>query len=49
MKIINYKTKQELSDAAKLRNEELYETDISFSFRLFEYKQCTELHIYYKH
>lgn len=30
------------------KNQEILETPVSFYFRIFENKQCTELHIFYK-
>jgi len=53
MKIINYKSIEELKKAADLNNMCVMESPTSYSFRIFGYdnkrftgaKKCTELHI----
>jgi hypothetical protein len=47
MKIIKYQTAKEIVQKAILGNYELFFTDISISFRIFENKNTKELHIHY--
>lgn len=38
----------QLQKVATEKNQKILETPVSFYFRIFEDKQCTELHIFYK-
>lgn len=38
----------QLQKVATEKNQEILETPVSFYFRIFVDKQCTELHIFYK-
>lgn len=48
MKQKTYSHFWQLKKVAAEKNQEILETPISFYFRIFENKQCTELHIFYK-
>jgi hypothetical protein len=48
MKTITYTTFHSIAKEANKRGVSLYETNTSYSFRIFEGKNCTELHIYQK-
>jgi len=43
-----YSSYSKLEKAAKEKGKKVEETPVSFYFRIFENKQCTELHIFYK-
>mgnify|MGYP001557633117 CR=1 FL=1 len=43
-----YKHFFQLQKVATEKNQEILETPVSFYFRIFENKQCTELHLFYK-
>lgn len=49
MEIIHYQELDKLRKSAIRLGKEVLETDVSYSFRLFDNKQTTELHILYKH
>lgn len=48
MKTIRYTTLTELKAAAKENNIDVYETSVSYSFRIFENGLTKYLHIMYK-
>jgi hypothetical protein len=48
MKVIEYSNIEVLINAAKMHQKEIFETDASLSFRVFQNKKCIELHIYRK-
>lgn len=48
MKIIKYDTLPDLQQSALLLKQEVYETFVSYSFRIFENKNTKELHVFYK-
>ena len=48
MIIRKYRSLDAIQHAAKVSNVELFETNVSYSFRVFEDKQTTFLHIFYK-
>lgn len=45
MKTITYNTLRELWDSSIMHNVEIFETNTSYSFRLFRNRNTTELHI----
>lgn len=45
MKIFNYTNLDDLKDTAREYDEDLTETQMSYSFRIFKGRNCTELHI----
>jgi hypothetical protein len=48
MKQKTYSHFWQLQKVATQKEQDIIETPISFYFRIFENKQCTELHIFYK-
>lgn len=48
MKIRKYNTLDAIRKEAAQQRKELFETPVSYSFRIFENKQTTWLHIFYK-
>lgn len=49
MQIRNYTSLEAIQKEADKIGVQLYETNCSYSFRVFENKYCTFLHIFYKH
>lgn len=47
MKVFRYETKEELIEKAKELGFKVFNTPVSISFRIFENRYTTELHIYY--
>lgn len=43
-----YTSYAKLEKVAKEKGQKIEETRVSFYFRIFENKQCTECHIFYK-
>ena len=49
MKNLKYTTLNKLTDIAKQMNKQLYETSVSYSFRIYlENGNTKEFHVYYK-
>ena len=48
MKIRKYNTLDAITKEANQQGKELFETNVSYSFRIFVNKQTTFLHIFYK-
>lgn len=48
MKIRKYNTLDAITKEANQQGKELFETNVSYSFRIFINKQTTFLHIFYK-
>jgi|GEM_PF-6053580 len=46
MKIIKHRSLQALINSAWQDNQSIYETDICFSYRIFENKQTKEFHVF---
>ncbi len=47
-KTITHPSYSRIEKAAKAKGQTITETPVSFYFRIFENKQCTELNIFYK-
>lgn len=47
MKIIKYKSLQELQEQANNKGVELFQCDVSYSFRIFKNRQTIEFHVFY--
>ncbi len=48
MKIINHRSKLALENCARQDKKDIFETNISWSYRIFENKQTKEFHQYIK-
>lgn len=47
MTIIKYKSLQELQQVANDKNIDLFQCDVSYSFRVFKNRQTIEFHVFY--
>lgn len=47
MKVFRYETKDELIQKSKELGYKIFQTPVSVSFRIFENRYTTELHIHY--